>query len=366
MRRGIVLVAVIGSLVAAFFVVRLFAEFAWNPTVTIKFGEEFTEQNAYAADLLGQIVLSPDYGHDGKYFFSQAMDPFYLEPEVHAIYLDRPAYRAQRMLYPTVASLGGLTTPTVTAWGLIVVNIIAMGVGTAFTALVAVEMGISRWFGLAFVFNPGLIVAMNIDGAGIVATAALMAGVYYVMKDDILLAAMALTAASLARETMLIGAVGLALFWIRRHGRIPWLMSTPALAVGAWWLYLHWRLDEGLAQDTQALGLPFVGFAQAMQRWLQTPGSQIDLLMGSLFLIASITILIRARRTPSALAWSVAGFAFLGLLLSEPVWFRYFDSSRALAPVVTAYVLLVAASSSLRRDAADDAPAQAEDSAAPV
>lgn len=343
MSRKVVVIGLIGSLAACLFAVRLLAGFDWNPSTTIKFGEEFTAQNEYGEALLGEIVLAPQAGHDGKFFFSQAMDPLYLEPEVHAIHLDRPAYRAQRMLYPTLASLGGSLPAKATAWGLIVVNVIAMGAGTAYTALVARGMGLSPWFGLAFTLNPGFFIDIAIDGAGIVAGAGLMAGIYYTMRREIPAAAVALCAAALSRETMLIAAAGLGLYLLKERRRVPWPFMAPFAATAAWWLYVHSRLQEGASQDLQAVGLPFVGFARAARRWLTEPDSLVSFAVGVLLILVSLSLLLRSARTPTELGWATAGFAALGLMLSEPVWHRYFDSTRALAPVFTAYLILIPA-----------------------
>jgi hypothetical protein len=353
----LVLIGALGVVVAAFFVSRLLMEFDWNPTTTIKFGYELPKQVAYGQRLLGDVVVAADAGHDGKFFFSQAMDPFYLDPEVHAIHLDRPTYRAQRMLYPTIAGLGGLLSPTATAWGLIVVNVLAMGVGTAITARLAIEMGISPWFGLAFLFNPGLIVSLNIDGADIIAVAALMAAVLFAMQERPLGAAVALSISALSRETMIIGAVGLIAYWFWKRRTVPRVMSMPFIAVAVWWLYVHWRLDDVVIQDTQAIGPPFQGFIEAFRGWLMTPGSLNDALIGCAILFASLVIVTTAFRRPSALSWAVAGFSLLAVILSEPVWAEYFDLARALAPVLTTYVLLAVSSArSTSRGDRDDAP----------
>jgi len=350
MRRAAIVMGLIGVLGGTLLVGRLLAEHDFDPSATVKFATIAPEQNAYAAELLGRdIVIAPKAGHDGKFFFSQAMDPFFLEPDVHAEHLDRPTYRAQRMLYPTLASLGGSVSAEATLWGLIVVNVLAMGIGTAFASLVAIEMGISKWLGLAFLLNPAMIVTLNIDGAEIVAVAAMMAAVYYTMRETYVPAAVSLTVACLAREAMLIAAVGLGLFVLYKKRRIVWAFAIPALAVGGWWFYVRWRLDALLAQDIKALDLPFVGFSQAFQRWLATPGSLPDLLMGCVLLIVSVLVVIRALRSPSALAWAASGFALLGLVLSGPVWLNYFDSSRALAPVLTAYLIMVPAEAVSRR-----------------
>lgn len=343
-RSRLVILGLLGVVSSALLVGRLLESHDWNPTVTIKFGESLPEQNEYARDLLGPIVVGARAGHDGKFFFSQAMDPFYLEPDVHAIYLDRPSYRAQRMLYPAIAGLGGLLGPKETAWGLIVVNVLAMGTGTVITGMVAREMGLSEWFGLAFLFNPGLLLSQLIDGSEIVAMSALMAAILFAMRARPVMTAGALTLAALTRETMLLAVVGLSVYWIWRHRRLPSTFAMPFLAVGGWWAYVHWRLEGGLAQDTQALGTPLEGFIAAFQGWVSTPRSAPHLFMGLVLFFVSVIVVVRTTLRPQVLGLAVAGFGLLALIMSEPVWAKYYDSSRALAPLITAYVLMVPAS----------------------
>ena len=340
-----ILFVMLGVVFASGLIGRVLASYEWNPSTTVKFGEAFPEHNAYAERLLGPLILSPQAGHDGKFFFSQAMDPFYIEPHIHAIYLDRPTYRAQRMLYPTLASLGGALGAEATAWGLIIWNVLFVGAGTAITARLAVELGLSPWFGLAFTLNPGMLIELTIDGAGILALAALMAAVLAAVQDKVILSSVALTVAALTRETMLLGAVGLGIYWLWQKRTIHPSLAAPFVAVTGWWLYVHWRLSDGLAQDTQALGVPLQGFIEAFQGWLSTPGSTLDLLIGTILMFAASALAVRAIMTPTLLGMAVAPFALLGWLLSEPVWERYFDSSRALAPILTAYVLLIVAHS---------------------
>ena len=91
---------------------------------------------------------------------------------MNAVVLDRPLYRSQRMFYPLQAGGLGLFSAEGVVWGLLVVNVIAMGLGTWAVAVLAVEMGLSSWWGLAFLLNIGLVSELNIGGAGIVAAAA--------------------------------------------------------------------------------------------------------------------------------------------------------------------------------------------------
>lgn len=340
---GFPVVMGIGAIViGALLVASLLAAHGWNPTALIKFSPTDGEAYAYAEGLLGDVVAAPGLGHDGKFYFSQAMDPLYLEPATHAVHLDRPTYRAQRMLYPTIAAMLGLAGPTLTAWALIGVNLLGLGVGTAATSLLAREMGLSSVFGAAFVFNPGVLVASMIDTAEVLATLFFVLSVLLVLRNRQLLASLALTGAVLSRETMVIAVVGLAVYtlWMRR--RVPWHLALPVVIPGLWWVYLRARLGglTDTVQDTQAVGAPFEGFLGALGHWVNSPVDLPDLVMGVVLMAVAGLLVWRAFRSPNVLGAMVAGFSVLAVMLAEPVWMRYFDSSRALAPMITAYVLL--------------------------
>lgn len=332
----------VGLAIVVFIVVRALAAFDMDPSSFVRFGEEDLERRAYAERWLGDdVIYYPTLGHDGKFFFMQSMDPFYLEPETHAAFLDKPAYRAQRMVYPALASLGGLLDAQGVQWGLIVVNIVGLAVGTYFTARVAQVLGGSAWLGLAFALNPGLLSEVVIDGSGVVATAALMAGIWFLMTKRTAWAAVFMTVAALSRETMLLSVVGVVVYLLWKEKKVPDLrLALPFVAVGGWWLYLRLRLEPGASPDPQALDLPFVGFVDALKRWMSGPGHGVDILMGFLILAVCLMVLYRTIRDPNLLGAAVAGQALLGLVMSELVWYRYFDSSRAVAPVFTVFILM--------------------------
>jgi hypothetical protein len=63
----------------------------------------------------------------------------------------------------------------------------------------------------------------------------------------------------------------------------------------------------------------------------------------ALLLVVLVTLtVLGALRRPSALGWATSGFSVLALVMGELVWRRYFDSTRALAPVVTGGILAIA------------------------
>ena len=324
----------------------LLADNDWNPSVFVKFPEAKPLELAYGKEMLGEVIPSGGFGHDGKFFFMQAMDPFFLSPEDHAAYLDRPTYRAQRMVYPLLAGGFGLLPAQVVSWSLLLINMVALGVGTWLTALLARELGLSTWFGLAFLLNPGILVSSVIDTAEVLAMLFVVAAALFLLRERLGVSVFFLTLAALTRETMLLATVGAIVYVWHKKRSVPKVLFVPFVASAAWWLYVRLQLghlDESV-QDTQALGLPFKGFYEAFQIWISEPGSEVDLIVGIVLLVVSVLVAIRAVTDRSLLGLMGAGFVLLAVLMVEGVWRFYFDASRALVPVITIYVLTVSAS----------------------
>lgn len=338
-------VAVLAGLVAVLFssliAVRVLSESDWDPTVFVAFGEEAAPTREYAEERLGDVYLRRAQGHDGKFFFVQSNDPLVLDPEENAKVLDRPLYRSQRMLYPVLAGGGGLFGPEAIVWAMLVVNLLALGVGTWVVGQIAATMGGSAWWGLAFAFNLGFISEVNIGGAGVVAAVAAFGAVLLVTRGRAGWGIALLAVAALAREAMLLAAAGTALWlWMERRRKTAVASAVfPGLAVLGWAVYLRLRIGEGtVTSQVQEIGWPFVGFAEAFNSWL---GDPIDLAAGLAIMILFVLFTRRVLIGRHLVGWAFLGFVLLGLVFTEQVWHSYFDITRAIAPIITSFVLLM-------------------------
>jgi hypothetical protein len=350
-----ILIGLISLAVGLYISLPLLSGNDWDPSTLIKFPEARPEQLGYGQRMLGEVVPAGGDGHDGKYFFMQAMDPFYQQPDDHALLLDRPSYRAQRMIYPTIAGGFGLLPPLATAWSLWGVNMLALGIGGWLTARLALQLGISAWFGLAFVFNPGVLVSSIIDTADVFAMVFFIASALMLTRRRYTAGAVFLSLAALSRETMLVAAVGAIAFIWKTERKVPLIMGLPFLTSAIWWLFLRFQigyLDTGV-QDVAAIGFPFKGFYDAMVRWISRPDSSVDMMFGLILLVVSLLIVKHAWRRPSLLGYMTAGFALIAVVMVVDVWKFYFDASRALAPVFTAYVLMVPSAAKQARAESD-------------
>lgn len=329
---------VIGGLAA----MRLLMVAGWDPTVFAAFGEEATEITEYAEERLGRdVILRAGQGHDGKYFFVQANDPLVLEPAENVAVIDRPIYRSQRMLFPLLGGGAGLFPPETILWGLVTLNVLALGVGTWAVSKIAARHGVSAGVGLAFGLNFGLLSELFIDGAGAVAFALAALGAWALEDDRSGWAAAAFVGAALTREVMVLFIGFIALMWLVRRKHIPWAFTAPAaVAIVAWAIYLRLRIDlePALDQVQEITLIPFSGV------WAALTSGQAELadyLVIGVLLCLMVVVPYRAWRSDVYLSWGAIGFAFVAPFLTQQVWQKSFDISRALAPLLTVFVLEV-------------------------
>jgi hypothetical protein len=336
-------VGIVGFAIGASLVLRLLVLEGMDSTIFLAFGEEKPVQTAYGRSLLGEVAVRAGAGHDGKYFFIQANDPWFLDPEGNAAFLDLPFYRGQRMLYPAIASGFGTLSPAAIPWSFLVVNLIALAVGTAIAARLAWTSSSTTWLGLSVALNIGLIYELLIDGSGVLAYACCLGGVYALTRDRVWLAAALFAGAALSREVMFVFALGIfALAWSDRR-RLPWpIVFVPLSAIAIWAAYLAWRLSgvAGTGTELTFLSPPFVGFVRAFGPWLRSPD---QFLINGLIIVVVVAFVPLAFRSRLPLAWGALPFVALMPFLSIDVFLETPDISRAIAPIFTACAFLVLA-----------------------
>lgn len=330
----LVALAIIGGLT-----VRILTDFGWDATAFVGFGQDATAIREYAEERLDGVVLRQAAGHDGKFFFVQANDPWVAEPQERAELFDYPVHRSRRMLYPILAGGLGLFGPEVIVWSLLVSNVLWMALGTWGTARLAQALGGSPWWGLAFTFNIGLIFSLVIDGADILALALAVWAVAFLYEERFGPAVALLAASALSREAMIVCAIGAGVWlWTRGRRRAALVaVGVPSVALGIWEAYLRLRLgpDQGLPGS---FGLPFAGLASAVTQWSQEP---TVLAFGVCLVLLAILLVRRWWMGRSLLSWAFIGFVPLAILFTAPVWTEFFDFTRVLAPLVTASILVV-------------------------
>jgi hypothetical protein len=336
-------VGVAGLAISAAVVLRILILSGMEASAFLGLGDDSPIQTEYARERLGEVPTRAGGGHDGKFFFVQANDPWYLHPARHAAVIDQPMYRGQRMLYPMIAGGLGSFPPAVIVWSMLVTNIIAIAVGSWLGARLAARWGGSSWLGLAIPLNVGLIFEVLIDGAGVIAYVFCLGALYALETDRRWTAAVLFAAAALSREVMILFAIGVLIVGWLAGRRIQWrIVVVPALAMMTWYVYLRSRLTgvTGVGGGPENFAPPFAGMWQASRSWATAPD---DLLLSAAILVAVVSFTLLAVRGTLSIAWGALPFVALAMVLSVNVWREPFDLARVLAPVFTAapFILFV-------------------------
>jgi hypothetical protein len=334
-RRGALRLGV-GAAGAALAIVIVIAATSGGPQWFVRFGRHDTALTSYARDVLGDTPVTPtEQGTDGETFWLLARDPLLRSPDVLERYMDRPVYRSQRVLYPLLASAARPLGEEAVFWGLVVVNVAAIGFGTYWAALLARELGAPLRAALAFPLNPGVLTGFFLDSSDVVALALLLGGLLAWKRKQVGWATLAFVAAGLAKEVSLVVPAALFLATVRARPRDALAMAAPPLAaVGAWAVYVRWRL--GTETRVQELTGPFAGFVDSYRRSWSPFHDWGNAACAGLLLVVSVAAVVlwwRDRASPVTIA--ALPFALLLVVLSAQVVALPTNSLRAAAPTIT-------------------------------
>ena len=119
----------------------------WDPMAFVRLGSRYSESKPQ-----GTI------GYDGQFAYQIATHPLDAAP-----YLDIPAYRYQRILYPILGRLAGLGQPALIPWALLGINIAALTIGTHVTAEILAARGLGRWYAVTVGLFAGQLVSLRMD-----------------------------------------------------------------------------------------------------------------------------------------------------------------------------------------------------------
>lgn len=287
--------------VAIGFVGLVLAAYHWDPMVFVRLGTRYGK-----GDPNGTV------GYDGQFVYQIALHPLKAAP-----YLDIPAYRYQRILYPLAARIVGLGQPLLIPWALIALNILALAVGTYVVGMLLAENGLSPWYAVVVGVFVGQLVSLRLDGSEPFALAFALLGVYAFEVERRWLGMVFLSLSVLSKETALAFVGGyLAFFLLRGHWRTfikaGFISLGPFVLLQAtlWYVFGQIGLRSGGEGATSFSLIPFGGifaFAPGDARTLFT----ILLILGPLVVLPSLALagtLIRGflRRDLSPVAIALA------------------------------------------------------------
>jgi hypothetical protein len=294
-----------------------------------------------ARHVLGDDVAVPlNDRHDGETFWVLARDPLLRQGEDTGKNFDHPAYRAQRILYPWLASPWRAFGEDALLWGLIATNVVAFGIGSYALTKLALASGSVWRAGLAFALNPLSIVALLFDLSDAVALALLAIAMLLLQRSRVAWAVVAGVAAVLAKDTSLFGLVGIALLHRRLDVRSRLALgAVPAAAGVAWGVYARWRLGWPPSTLEAWTAVPFRGFVDAYRDGWSPNHDWLYAFLGVLLVPLAVLVVARWWRSRSLVMAAALPYALIVPFLSKLVVDLPQNTVRAVGPALSFLVI---------------------------
>lgn len=226
-------------------------------------------------------------GYDGQFSYCIALDP---NPATVRPCLDVPAYRYQRILHPMLARLAGFGNANWILYALVGVNLAALGLGTAVLAVLLKDRRASVWLALAYALFGGIFFAVRASTTEPLAYGLAILGFALYERKRVVLAAVVLLLAVLAKEVAILVPFGLGLHaLIRRDWRSAGvLLLITALPYAVWQGALYqwfgsFGVGSGGAMATPFEVIPFMGIFR-----IAGADGRLFLILGGLLLIFAV------------------------------------------------------------------------------
>jgi hypothetical protein len=215
-------------------------------------------------------------GYDGQYSYYIALDPV----NAH-YYMDWPAYRYTRILYPMLTRVLSLGQPAIIPYVLVLINWLAMGGGTLAVAAWLKRRGVSPWLALIYGCYTGPFIAVQGDLTEPLAYGLVALAIYlfdFGGKRRVLWAAVCFGLAALTRESTAVFAAAYAGALLvngsaARGASVPArIISERARAALDW---ARERLAANWRPAALLLGvavLPYLAFKGFLTLWLHDTG----------------------------------------------------------------------------------------------
>jgi hypothetical protein len=278
---------------------------------------------------LGHGVAFASKGHDGQQFYVVARMPF--DPKAGAGWLDNPAYRYRRILFPLAAR--GLDPRGGRSMAVAFAAVSLLGVALAALACTRFR-GAPWWLPLVPAVTAGVIASLYLSLSDALAVGLVLTAFALATDRRWTLAIVAATLAALTRETAILAAVALAASPGLRPRQRALIAGVPALALGAWIAFVGVRLGaSSTAGSAQQFAFPLTG-------WLHSTDTGAGIAIGVLGAVLIALGAWRAGSEPAVRAYLVLLLA-LDIVLATDVTGSWVNASRVIAAGIPLAVWMV-------------------------
>jgi hypothetical protein len=292
---------------------------------------ETSELRPVIEQQLGPIPLVPGGGHDGQVSYAIGLD---LDLSDLSDEVGEPGYRHRRILFPLVASLGGLLEGRALLYGMVATAAVGMGLATSAMADLAGTMGLPKWIVAGVLANPGAWLAVRVVTPDALALGLVISALAAYAKGNRRSTIVLLTLAALTKDQSLVAAIALAAdqLRMRRYRQAAFLVTVPTLALGIWSAAVSQLVGDGFTPRGN-LDLPFVGMFESFGAWQYAPGP--DVALGALMIAVTVVgLLLAMKRRNSWVGFQLWAWSGLAVLSSFWVWEYGNNAARVFSPLI--------------------------------
>jgi hypothetical protein len=283
--------------------VQLLARKDGNVTALLNVGDQaasrpFVEHD-FTTDPAG-VALVHGYGHDGQQFYVVARSVTDLQRIDGNV--DRPRYRARRILFPLLASAFPAGAPTV--WAMFAISLLSVGMAAVAAGRLARRVGGPVWLGLAVALTPALLIGVRASLGDALAFSLALWGVV-LWRRHLGWAVLLFALAALTRETTLVVPAACFLLGTRRQ-RVA--LVIPFAVYGAWSLAVSQLVHDHVSTESASpVADALRQFAPPFQAWRDLGLTTTTVLLALVLTVASLlSAWVLRRRLPEVALWLLA------------------------------------------------------------
>lgn len=233
-----------------------------------------------------QNIPDGSEGYDGQFNYYIARDP-----STAAQFIDVPAYRFQRILFPMMGRVLSLGQESLIPWAFVLINLAALAAGTYLMENLLVKHDVSRWYAITYGLTVGIFGSVRLSLSEPLAYALVIGGVTLTHREKWGWSTFVFALAALAKETTLFFPAAYTLYLLyKRH----WQIAIPfafisVLPFALWQLVLSNQfgsmgIGSGGALATSFEIIPFMGVIRILT------DSPTDARAGLLFIFGAILL----------------------------------------------------------------------------
>src|SRR5256714_7810765 len=197
-------------------------------------------------------------GFDGQLYYYIALDPAKAR-----YYIDsgEVGLRYERILYPLTARALALGQPGLVPYAMLLINVLAVALGTLALGAWLRRKGISPWFAAIFGFYPGLLISLQRDLTEPLAYSLVALAIYifdFGGRRRLLWAGLAFALGALTRETTVVFPLVYALRFLPNWRRTAIFAGVTVLPLAAYETFL-WKWLGVIGTESGPGPIPFLG-----------------------------------------------------------------------------------------------------------